>query len=113
MLVEGLLVLPLLDEGDSLRIISPLVQFVANAAGLRMRGLHENVQGVNQFFRLAFFGEELRDAHNLGGVLIWHIRLSLPLFSVSDTDREPCPASRLHEQLRAPPGSWLWGLRTG
>src|SRR4051794_14894314 len=77
-LVKGVLVFPFFDERDAIRLVGALVEFITNAAGLGVRGLHQNVQGVNQFFSLAVPREEFGDAHHLGSAFIWHIGLFLP-----------------------------------
>jgi hypothetical protein len=36
-------------------------------------GLHQRMQGVDEFFGFAILCEEFRDANHLGGVLTWHL----------------------------------------
>src|SRR5215469_13814415 len=69
MLVEDLLTLPFFDKSDPSRIIRALIQFITDAAGLFVRGFHQDVQSGNQFVSLVWQGMELGNANNPGLIL--------------------------------------------
>ncbi len=76
-LVKGFLVFPLFDVRDPPRIVHTLVEFIADAAGLLVSGLHQRVHGGDESIRFAFLGAKFRHADDYSGFFLDHDRLLL------------------------------------